>query len=137
MRRKVAGTPQRLMREPRASLANLDAASLPKEEKDKILHSFAGVSKKTEERKGYYKRKAEVFLENMKKEEEAVEKASKDGEGGVEGKDGKSGFVLTEGNEVGYIQEGELRRLSKEEVEKMTPEEREGYEKAKRELQGK
>lgn len=135
MRRKVAGTPQRLMREPRAALAHLEAATLSQSDKNKILSGFEEVQKKTEERKGYYKRKAEIFLMNMKKEEEAS--AAESGAKGEHGKGGAGrGYVLTEGNEVGYIQEGELRKLSEEDIEKMSLEERQGYEQAKKELQG-
>ena len=128
MRRKITGAPQKLMREPRAAMSHLEAASLSEEDKERIKALFKEAEGKTDERRGYYKRKAEVFLQNLKKEQESAEQSQT---GGAEDEEG---YVLKEGEDVGYIQEGDLRRMSKQEREKMKEQEREGYERAKREL---
>jgi hypothetical protein len=136
MQRKIAGVPQQAIREPRIALSHLHAANLSKEERTKIIGLYDEAAKKTEERKGYYKRKAEVFLSNMKKEEAAKKDKSKAGGGeGEEDDDDAEGFTLKEGENTGYIQEGQLKRMSKEEKEKMAEMERGGYERARKELE--
>ena len=129
MRRKITGAPQKLMREPRTALSHLDAANLSQEEKDEIISVFNKAKEKTGERRGYYKRKAEVFLMNMKKDQKSAQ-----GEASSRKDDDEEGYTLKEGDEVGYIQEGELRKMSKEERDKMEQMEKEGYERAKAEM---
>ena len=135
MQRKIAGVPQQAIREPRIALSHLHAANLSQEERTKIIGLYGEAAKNTEERKGYYKRKAEVFLSNMKKEEAAKKKSKAEGEEGGEEEEDGEGFTLKEGENTGYIQEGELKKMSKEEREKMAEMERGGYERASKELE--
>jgi hypothetical protein len=129
MRRKVSGTPSRLIREPRIGLSHLEAASMSPEEKNEIVRLFEQADKHTDERRGYYKRKTEVYLQNMKKE-----KASSDTEGNEKATEQEEGFLLKDGDDVGYIQEGDLRQMSEEERGKMAKSEKEGYERARKEF---
>ena len=144
MQSKIVGVPQQAIREPRIALSHLNAADLSKEERSSIIAIYDDAAKKTEERKGYYKRKAEVFLGNMKKEEAAKKDGGsqlpwKKGEKGEQREDEEEeeedGFTLKEGEGTGYIQEGELKRMSKEEKEKMQEMEKSGYERARKELE--
>lgn len=136
MQRKIAGVPQQAIREPRIALSHLHAANLSQEERSSIITIFNDAATKTEERKGYYKRKAEVFLSNMKKEQAAKNKqAVKDSKGGDGEDEEVEGFTLKHGEDTGYIQEGELRRMSKEERGKMQDMEKSGYDRASKELE--
>lgn len=129
MRRKVSGTPSRIIREPRIGLSHLEAAAMSPEQKKEIVSLFEQADKHTDERRGYYKRKTEVYLQNMKKE-----KASSEKEGEEKAAEQEEGFLLKDGDDVGYIQEGELRQMSEKERGKMAEMERDGYERAKKEF---
>lgn len=130
MRQKVSGTPSRIIREPRIGLSHLEAAAMSPEEKHEIVKLFEQAEEHTDERRGYYKRKTEVYLQNMKKEKASSEKAGEE-----QAAEQEEGFLLKDGDDVGYIQEGELRQMSEQERDKMAERERQGYERAKKEFE--
>lgn len=128
LRRRMAGTPQNTLREPRTALSRQAASHVSKEEKEHILKTFEEAQKGATERRKKLKAEAEVFL--------GMRKQGKDGkpEAGPEGKvtDEKAdeGLVAPPGTEPPVERDVE----SEGEGEEMTEAERRGYERAMREL---
>lgn len=76
LRRKIAGAPERAIREPQEALAKVEAEALSQAEKDEILKRFEELLDSIGDRKKAMVTKAKLFLMRAKEaEEEAAEAA--------------------------------------------------------------
>ena len=77
LRRKIAGAPERAIRQPQEALAKLEAEELSEKDKEDILASFEKLLLHTDDRKKALSKKAELFLMRMRHEEKEAEERKK------------------------------------------------------------
>ena len=63
LRRKMAGSPQNTLREPRTALSHQNASQVSKEEKDRIIQAFEEAAKGAAERRSKLRVQAEKLME--------------------------------------------------------------------------
>jgi FtsZ-interacting cell division protein ZipA len=125
LRKNIAGSPQKALRDPRRAASKSAAESCSSEEKKSILKRFKELEKNTSERREKLKKKVEMFLKDgdvgVLQDEVDVEKVEKEKAKEKENIGGGDKPVEQKGNEG----EGE---------EEMTEDEKRGYERAMREM---
>ena len=76
LRKKIAGAPQKALRQPREQLAKLDAEQLGPEEKKRILEKYDELLKTTNERREALKTRTRLFLTRLEEQEKTSKEAN-------------------------------------------------------------
>jgi hypothetical protein len=134
LRRNIAGSPQKALREPRRAASKLAAEEATPEQRQAILSKFKELEKGTADRRKMLKKKVEMFLSSG--DVEVLQDGVEVPEGAIHGQ-GKGSKGEDETGDAGKGGEKgeEVEDKEDEEEKEMTEEEKRGYERAMREMQ--